>query len=84
MIISYSPNRNRQEALGRAAVGYVGRKLGVHQIKMIVEYFKRDPVVISQGIKRWENRLKEAGGFAKTTINIEKSLIQNSSRKILI
>jgi len=80
----HSLSRNRQGALGRAVTGYVGRKLGGHQIKAIAAHFHRDPVVISQGIKRLENKLKEEKGFAKTTIRIEKSLIRNSSRKILI
>jgi hypothetical protein len=62
----------------------VGRKLGGHQIKAIAAHFHRDPVVISQGIKRLENKLKEEKGFAKTMIRIEKSLIRNSSRKIFI
>jgi len=80
----YSFTRNRQGALGRAVVGYIGRKLGSYQIKRIAEHFNRDPVVISQGIKRLENKLKVRKGFAKTMISIEKSLIKNSSRKILI
>jgi len=69
---------------GWAIVAYIGGKLGGHQIKGIVEHFKRDPVVTSKGVKRLENKLNEGEGFAKTMISIEKSLIQNSSRKILI
>jgi putative transposase len=80
----YTPTRNRQGALGRSIVGYLGRKLRGHQIKGTAEHFNRDPVVISQGIQRLENRLSERKGLAKTIISIEKSLIQNSSSKILI
>ena len=80
----YSPSRNRQGALGRSIVGYLGRKLGGHQIKRTAEHFNRDPVVISQGIKRLESKLNKGEGFAKTMISIEKSLIRKSSRKILI
>jgi hypothetical protein len=58
--------------------------LGGHQIKGIAEYFNRDPVVISQGIKRLESKLNKGEGFAKTMISIETSLIQKSSSKILI
>jgi chromosomal replication initiation ATPase DnaA len=79
-----SPNRNREGALGRAVVGYVGRKLGGHQIRRIAEHFKRDPVVMSQGTKRLEDKLGDGEGFAKTISNIERSLIRNSSRRILI
>jgi len=80
----YTSTRNRQGALGRSIVGYLGRKLGGHQIKGIAEHFNRDPVVISQGIKRLESKLNEGKVLAKTMIGIEKSLIQKSSRKILI
>lgn len=80
----YSLTRNRQGALGRAVTGYVGRKLGGYQIKAIAAHFHRDPVLISQGIKRLENKLKEEKGFVKTLIGIEQSLIRKSSRKILI
>ena len=80
----HSSTRNRQGALGRAVVGYIGRKLGGYQIRAVAEHFNRDPVVISQGIRRLESKLIEGKGFAKTMISIEKSLIQNSSRKILI
>jgi len=80
----YSPTRNRQGALGRSIVGYLGRKLGGHQIKRIAEHFNRDPVVISHGIKRLESKLNKGEGFAKTMISIETSLIQKSSSKILI
>jgi len=80
----YSLTRNRQGALGRAVTGYVGRKLGGYQIKATAAHFHRDPVVISQGIKRLENKLKEEKGFVKTVIDIEQSLIGKSSRKILI
>ncbi|GAI74955.1 unnamed protein product [marine sediment metagenome] len=80
----HSLSRNRQGPLGRAVTGYVGRKLGGYQIKTTAAHFHRDPVVISQGIRRLENKLKEEKGFVKTVIGIEQSLIRKSSRKILI
>jgi putative transposase len=80
----YSLSRNRQGALGRAVTGYVGRKLGGYQIKTTAAHFHRDPVVMSQGIRRLENKLKEQKGFLKTVSDIEQSLIGKSSRKILI
>lgn len=64
--------------------GYVGRKLGGYQIKATAAHFHRDPVVISQGIKRLENRFKEEERLVKTVRDIEQSLIRKSSRKILI
>ena len=80
----YTPTRNRQGALGRSLVGYLGRKLGSHQIKETADHFHRDPVVISQGIKRLENTLKEKKEFVTAVSDIEQSLIRKSSRRILI
>jgi putative transposase len=80
----YSLTRNRQGALGRAVTGYVGRKLGGYQMKATAAHFHRDPVVISQGIKRLENRFKEEQGLVKTVSDIEQSLVRKSSGKILI
>ena len=80
----YSPTRNRQGAMGRSIVGYVGRKVGGHQMKGIAEHFHRDPVAISQGIKRLEKRLNEGKGLAKTIMRVEKSLTQKNSREILM
>jgi len=80
----YSPTRNRQGSLGRSIVGYLGRKLGGHQINGIAQHFNRDPVVISQGVKRLENRLAQGKVLAKMMISVETSLIQKSSSKILI
>jgi REP element-mobilizing transposase RayT len=79
----HSQNRNRQGALGRSVVGYLARKLGGHKVKGIAEHFSRDPVVISQGIKRLESKLKEVKGFGEKITGIEKSLTAKSSRKIL-
>jgi hypothetical protein len=53
-------------------------------MKATAVHFHRDPVVISQGIKRVENKLKEEKGFVKTVSDIEQSLIRKSSRKIRI
>jgi hypothetical protein len=64
-------------------VGYVARKLGGHKFKSIAEHFNRDPVVISQGIKRTESKLKEVKGFGEKITRIEKSLTAKSSRKKL-
>jgi len=70
----YSRNRNRQGALGRAVVGYIGRKLTGHLIKEVAEHFHRDPVVISQGIKRLEWKLREEKSFTKKMISLEEAL----------
>ena len=52
----YSPTQNREGAWGRAIVAYVGGKLGGHQVKTVAQHFKRDPAVISRGIRKVENK----------------------------
>ena len=61
----------------------MARKLGGHKVRSIAEHFNRDPVVISQGIKRLERKFKEVKGFAEKITRIEKFLTAKSSRKIL-
>ncbi len=50
----YSPTRNREGAWGRAIEAYVGGKLGGHRVKTVAQYFKREPAVISRGIRKVE------------------------------
>ena len=60
----YSNTRNRRGAFGRAVVGYLAKELANHPFKDTAAHFKRDPVVISKGIKGLEKRI----GEDKTTI----------------
>ena len=55
----YSNTRNRRGALGRSVVGYLAKKLANHPFKETAEHFKRDPVVISKGIKGLEEKIRE-------------------------
>ena len=50
----YSLTRNRRGAWGRSVVGYLGRKLSGYTIKAIANHFNRDPVVLSQWIRKIE------------------------------
>ena len=47
------------------------------------EHFHRDPVVISQGIKRLEQKLKDEKDLQMSMDIIEKSLKRNKNRKYL-
>jgi len=58
--------------------------LGGYQVKATAAHFHRDPVVISQGIRRLEKKLKEERGFPKTVSNSEQSLARKRSRNMLI
>jgi REP element-mobilizing transposase RayT len=80
----YSQTRNREGALGRVIAGYLGRKLGGYENKKVAEHFNRDPVVISKGIKRLEERLKRDKIHAKKIETLEQSLISDRKEKYLI
>ena len=61
-----------------------GSKLGGYQINAIAKHFNRDPVVISQGIKRLEQKIRGERAFARAMTRMQEALIRNRSRNILI
>jgi len=79
-----SDSRNRRGALGRAVVGYVGRKLAGHRVKAVAEHFHRDPVGISQGMQKLEGRLRRDSPVQEAVKGIEETLTRNRKRKYLI
>jgi REP element-mobilizing transposase RayT len=79
----YTPTRNREGARGRSAAGYLARKLGGFQVKTVADHFNRDPVVISQGIKRLEQRLREEKTVARAMGKLEEVLTLDR-KKLLI
>lgn len=79
----YSSNRNRLGALGRAVVGCMGRKLGGHYVKAVAEHFNRDPVAITQGIKKVEEKLRDESNFQQAIEKIEKVLTKERKKKYL-
>lgn len=80
----YSSNRNRMRTLGRAVVGRMGRKLGGHYVKAVAEHFNRDPVAITQGIKKVEEKLRHENDFQQAIDKIEKMLTKKRKKKYLI
>ena len=79
----YSISRNRPGAWGRAVVGYWGRKLAGYSIKEVAEHFQRDPVAISQGIKKVEEKTREDKVFTRKMAALEEFLTRGKNRKIL-
>ena len=79
----YSGSRNRQGALGRAVVGYVGRRLAGHRVKAVAVHFHRDPVAITQGIQKLEVRLREDRAFQGVVKGIEETLTRGRKKKYL-
>jgi len=81
--IFYSFTRSRQGAWGRAVVAFLGKKWGGYQLKRFAEHFKRDPVVMSKGVRGVEKKLAEDKAFARSVERMEKNLIQNKRSKIV-
>ena len=79
-----SSDRNRLGALGRGEVGLIGRKLSGHTIRAAAEHFNRDPVAITQGVKKVEAKLREDSDFKQAIEKIEKTLTKKREKKYLI
>jgi chromosomal replication initiation ATPase DnaA len=77
-----SMTRNREGALGRAIVGYVGKKLCSYSNKSIAEYFYRDPVVVSRGIAKVERRAGSDKDFEARLRRLERVIALGQKRKI--
>jgi REP element-mobilizing transposase RayT len=71
----YTSSRNRQGAWARSVAAYMARKLTGCQVKSVAAHFNRDPVVISQGIRKVEERIREDGGVAEALTELERLLI---------
>ena len=67
----------------RSVVGYLAKKLANHPFKETAEHFKRDPVVISKGIKGLEKKIREDETIATAITMLQESLTKNR-KKILI
>lgn len=70
----YTSSRNRQGALGRSVAGYMAKKLAGIRIKSVADHFSRDPVVISQGIKKLEKRILTENEICETMAALEREL----------
>jgi hypothetical protein len=57
--------------------------MGEYKVRVIADHFKRDPVVISRGVRRVEKRLMEDGVFRQSMEKMEKSLIRGKKFKIV-
>jgi len=78
----YSMTRNREGAWGRAIVGYVGKKLCGYSNKSLAEYFHRDPVVMSRGIRKVEEKAGSDKDFRAKLQRLEEMVIMGQKRKI--
>ena len=76
----YSNTRNRRGSFGRAVVGYLAKELANYPFKDTADHFKRDPVVISKGIKGLEKRIGEDKTIITAINMLRESLTKNRKK----
>ena len=55
-----------------------------YTIKAVSEHFSRDPVAITQGVKKLEERLREERDSQQAIERIEKTLTKKCEKKYLV
>ena len=80
----YSLSRDRRGAYGRGLVAYLARKLGGYLVKDIAEYFRREPMTMSEAIIKVEDLLRRDEGLAKKLRLMEMHLTEKRKKKYLI
>ncbi|MEE8300615.1 MAG: hypothetical protein V3R28_04865 [Desulfatiglandales bacterium] len=55
-----------------------------HYGKAVAEHFNRDPVAITQGIRKVEEKLRHENDFQQAIEKIEKMLTKKRKKKYLI
>jgi len=73
----YGTTRNRQGSSGRAVVGYLGKELASCSFKKISEHFNRDPVVMGQGIRKLEEKIREDKGIAPAITKLREAFTRD-------
>jgi len=61
----------------------LGKELRGHSFKEISDHFHRDPVVMSQGIKRLEKKIRDDETIAKAIARLRGALTRNREEKYL-
>lgn len=77
----YSMSRDRRGAYGRGLVGYLGRKLAGFRVKEVAQHFKREPMMMSLGIRKIENLLQMDKELAQRVEAMEVDLIKGMKKK---
>lgn len=75
-------SRNREGAWGRAVVGYMGKRLCGYLNKSFAQYFHRDPVAVSRGIAKVEEKIRSDKAFEITLQRLEEEVVRGARRKI--
>ncbi len=72
----FTHTRNRRAAWGRSVVGYLGKKLCNYGNESIAHFFKRDPSVLTKGMRNVEDRIISDGVLKKKLEEIERKLVE--------
>jgi len=80
----HSLRRDRASAYGRGLVAFLARKLAGYLVKDVAKYFCREPMTISQGIKKVEDLLRRDKDLARRVELMERHLIGRGKKKYLI
>lgn len=81
--IIYNESRNRKGAHARAVVAYLARGLAKNTFKSVAEHFSRDPVAISQGVKKLETAIRSDPRLGGKITLLGESLIQGRKRILI-
>ena len=79
----FSENRNREGSFARGVVGYLARRLARHTLKSVAEHFGRDPVAISQGVRKLELKLQEDENLRSRINELAESLAKGRKRILI-
>jgi chromosomal replication initiation ATPase DnaA len=80
----YSMTRDRLGAYGRGLVAYLARKLVGTRVKEIAQYFRREPMTVSLGVRKIETLLQRDRDLRQRVKVMELTLERKGKRKYFI
>jgi putative transposase len=80
----YSLTRDRLGAYGRGLVAYLARKLVGTRVKEIAQYFRREPMTVSLGVRKIETLLQRDRDLRQRVEVMELALEKKGKRKYFI
>jgi hypothetical protein len=74
--ILHSASRYRKAAKTRSIIAYLGRMIGRYKLKDLANHFKRDPMTLSNGIRKLEMEMIEKGNIKKLISELEENFLK--------
>lgn len=74
--ILHSASRYRKAAKTRSIIAYFGKIIGRYKLKDLAAHFKRDPMTISQGIRKLEMEMIEKGNTKEFITELEENFLK--------